>query len=98
MTLPTTNVKRLLNALNVNVNEIAGTLSGSQYPNGGVLREEYGAVRLSPGHAHFLGVTRVETRPAWKRDPRGNATRVETRPVPHLCGLNRPVPCGGNAP
>ena len=23
---------------------------------------------------------------------------VETRPVPHLCGLNRPAPCSGNAP
>ena len=39
---------------------------------------EYGAVRLSPGHGHFLA--------------------VESQPVPHHCGLNRPVPCGGNAP
>ena len=39
-------------------------------------QREYGAVRLSPGHAHFL--------------------EVETRPVSHLCGLNRPAPCGGN--
>ena len=38
-----------------------GTLSGSQYPNGGVLPDEYGSGRLSPGHAHFAA---VETRPA----------------------------------
>ena len=24
----------------------------SQYPNGGVQRDEYGSMRLSPGHAH----------------------------------------------
>ncbi|CAL8401334.1 unnamed protein product [Boreogadus saida] len=24
------------------------------YPNGGVQRDEYGSIRLSPGHAHFL--------------------------------------------
>ena len=47
----------------------------SQYPNG-VLRDEYGSVRLT--HAHFLV--------------------VETRPVPYLCGLNRPAPSGGNTP
>ena len=46
-----------------------------QYSNGGVLRDEYGSVQLSP--AHFLA--------------------VETRPVPHLCRLNRPAPSGGNA-
>ena len=61
-----------------NLPAISGTLSGSQYPNGGVLRDEYGSVRLSLGHAHFLA--------------------VETRPVPHPCGLNRPAPSGGNAP
>ena len=40
--------------------------------------DEYGAVWLSPGHAHF--------------------SAVETRPVPHLCGLNRPAPSGRNGP
>ena len=25
----------------------------SQYPNGGVLRDGYGSIRLGPGHAHF---------------------------------------------
>ena len=58
--------------------EIAGTLSGVSVPQRRSTPREYGAVRLSPGHALFLA--------------------VETRPVLHLCGLNRPVSCGGNAP
>ena len=35
---------------------VPAPLSGSQYPNGGVLRDENGSVQLSPGHAHFLAV------------------------------------------
>ncbi|CAL8320228.1 unnamed protein product [Boreogadus saida] len=32
----------------------------SQCPNGGVLRDEYGSIRLRPDHGHFW---------RWKRDP-----------------------------
>ncbi|CAL8268450.1 unnamed protein product [Boreogadus saida] len=46
------------------------TLTASQNPNRGVLRDEYGSIWLS----------------------------LETRPMPHLCRLNRPAPAGGNAP